>query len=73
MYINSKLLTIMLYNVRCRTSRKISIMNIYAENRFGKDGKRDLRDMFSINDRDEHTPYIKSLRVVSTITYSLKD
>ena len=29
--------------------------------------------VFSINDRDEHTPYIKSLRVVSTITYSLKD
>ncbi|MCR4926361.1 MAG: response regulator [Lachnospiraceae bacterium] len=34
------------------TDRKISIMNIYAENRFGKDGKRDLRDMFSISDRE---------------------
>ncbi len=28
---------------------------------------------FSIENRDENTPYIKSLRVVSTITYSLKN
>lgn len=28
---------------------------------------------FSINDRDSNTPYIKKLRVVTTITYSLKD
>ncbi|MBR5102113.1 MAG: SIMPL domain-containing protein [Muribaculaceae bacterium] len=28
---------------------------------------------FSINDRDEHSPHIKSLRVVTTITYQLKD
>ena len=28
---------------------------------------------FSINDRDENTPYIKKVRVVSTVTYSLKD
>lgn len=28
---------------------------------------------FSINDRDDNTPYIKSVRVVSTITYSLKN
>jgi len=27
---------------------------------------------FSISDRDENTPYIKNVRVVSTITYSLK-
>ncbi len=28
---------------------------------------------FEIDDRDENTPYIKKLRVVTTITYSLKD
>ena len=28
---------------------------------------------FSIDDRDENTPYIKKVRVVTTITYSLKD
>ena len=28
---------------------------------------------FSIEDRDETTPYIKKLRVVTTVTYSLKD
>lgn len=28
---------------------------------------------FSIEDRDENTPYIKKVRVVSTVTYSLKD
>jgi hypothetical protein len=27
---------------------------------------------FSIDNRDENTPYIKKLRVVTTITYSLK-
>lgn len=28
---------------------------------------------FEINDRDDHTPWIKQLRVVTTVTYSLKD
>lgn len=28
---------------------------------------------FSVDDRDENSPYIKKLRVVTTITYSLKD
>jgi hypothetical protein len=28
---------------------------------------------FSIEDRDTNTPYIKKVRVVTTITYSLKD
>ena len=28
---------------------------------------------FSITDRDGNTPYIKKLRVVSTVTYQLKD
>ncbi|MBQ9177492.1 MAG: SIMPL domain-containing protein [Prevotella sp.] len=28
---------------------------------------------FSIDDRDENTPYIKKVRVVTTVTYSLKD
>ena len=27
---------------------------------------------FSIDNRDENTPYIKKLRVVTTMTYSLK-
>ena len=28
---------------------------------------------FEIDDRDQHTPYIKKLRVVTTVTYSLDD
>ena len=28
---------------------------------------------FSIDDRDANTPYIKRVRVVTTVTYSLKD
>ena len=28
---------------------------------------------FSIDDRDQNTPYIKKVRVVTTVTYSLKD
>ena len=28
---------------------------------------------FSIDNRDENTPYIKKLRVVTTVTYSLKN
>lgn len=28
---------------------------------------------FEIEDRDQNTPYIKKLRVVTTITYSLDD
>ena len=28
---------------------------------------------FSIDDRDSNTPYIKKIRVVTTVTYSLKD
>ena len=29
--------------------------------------------VFSIDDRDENTPWIKKVRVVTTVTYSLKD
>ena len=29
--------------------------------------------LFSIDDRDSNTPYIKKVRVVSTVTYALKD
>ena len=28
---------------------------------------------FSIDDRDSNTPWIKKIRVVTTVTYSLKD
>ena len=28
---------------------------------------------FSIDDRDSNTPYIKKVRVVTTVTYSLRD
>jgi hypothetical protein len=28
---------------------------------------------FSIENRDDNTPYIKKVRVVTTVTYSLKD
>ncbi len=47
----------------------------FAENSDSKLGK--ILDagqgQFSITDRDGNTPYIKKLRVVSTVTYSLKD
>ncbi len=47
----------------------------FAENSDSKLGK--ILDagqgQFTITDRDGNTPYIKKLRVVSTVTYSLKD
>ena len=46
---------------------------------FATDTKSDLGDIrsaqqgqFSIEDRDSNTPYIKKIRVVNTMTYSLK-
>lgn len=35
--------------------------------------KRAYQGQFSINDRDANTPYIKRIRVVTTIDYSLED
>ena len=50
-----------------------------AAEQFAKDsdsmiGKimRANQGVFSINDRDENTPYIKRIRVVTSITYELK-
>lgn len=47
---------------------------------FAKNSKSSLNKIvsadqgqFSIEDRDQNTPYIKKVRVVTTITYSLKD
>ena len=47
----------------------------FAENSKSKINKIITADQgqFSIDDRDENTPYIKKVRVVTTITYSLKD
>ena len=35
--------------------------------------KRAAQGQFSINDRDSNTPYIKKVRIVSTLTYYLND
>lgn len=51
-----------------------------AANKFAEDSGSRLGKMktatqgqFSIDDRDRYTPYIKKVRVVSTITYYIKD
>ena len=43
-----------------------------SQSRLGKI-KRATQGQFSITDRDENTPYIKTVRVVTTIEYYLKD
>ena len=47
----------------------------FAENSNSRPGKIMTADQgqFSISDRDSNTPYIKKLRVVTTVTYSLED
>lgn len=47
----------------------------FAKNSHSKIDKIITADQgqFSIDDRDENTPYIKKVRVVTTVTYSLKD
>ena len=47
----------------------------FAENSHSKLNKIVSADQgqFSIENRDENTPYIKKVRVVTTVTYSLKD
>lgn len=47
----------------------------FAENSHSKLDKIVNADQgqFSIDNRDENTPYIKKVRVVTTVTYSLKD
>jgi hypothetical protein len=47
----------------------------FAENSHSKLNKIVSADQgqFSIDNRDENTPYIKKVRVVTTVTYSLKD
>ncbi len=47
----------------------------FAENSHSKLNKIISADQgqFSIDNRDENTPYIKKVRVVTTVTYSLKD
>ncbi len=47
----------------------------FAENSHSKINKIVSADQgqFSIDDRDSNTPYIKKVRVVTTVTYSLKD
>ena len=47
----------------------------FAENSHSKLNKIISADQgqFSIENRDDNTPYIKKVRVVTTITYALKD
>lgn len=47
----------------------------FAENSHSKLNKITNADQgqFSIDDRDSNTPYVKKVRVVTTVTYSLKD
>ena len=47
----------------------------FAENSHSKLNKIVSADQgqFSIDNRDDNTPYIKKVRVVTTVTYSLKD
>lgn len=47
----------------------------FAENSYSKLNKIVSADQgqFSIEDRDQNTPWIKKVRVVTTVTYSLKD
>ncbi len=47
----------------------------FAENSHSKINKIITADQgqFSIENRDENTPYIKKVRVVTTVTYSLKN
>ena len=47
----------------------------FADNSDSKIGKilEAGQGQFSIENRDDNTPYIKKLRVVTTVTYSLKD
>ena len=51
-----------------------------AAEKFAKDSdsklgkiKKAYQGQFSIDDRDANTPYIKKIRVVTTIDYSLED
>lgn len=51
-----------------------------AANKFAEDSKSELgkiksayQGQFSIEDRDQYTPYIKEVRVVTTLTYFLED
>lgn len=43
-----------------------------SESKLGKI-KRANQGQFSIEDRDQNTPYIKKVRVVTTIEYMLED
>ena len=43
-----------------------------SKSKLGKIVRAD-QGQFSIDDRDSNTPYIKKVRVVSTVTYALKD
>jgi hypothetical protein len=47
----------------------------FAEDSDSKLGKIKTaqQGQFSIDDRDEYTPYIKTVRVVNSITYYLED
>ncbi|MBO4960738.1 MAG: SIMPL domain-containing protein [Flavobacteriales bacterium] len=61
--------------IQCATENARAAAEKFAhdsQSRLGKI-KRASQGQFSITDRDENTPYIKTVRVVTTIEYYLKD
>jgi hypothetical protein len=69
-----------LNNIKPQMIEKATINARAVAEKFAKDSQSKLgkirnasQGVFSINDRDENTPYIKKVRVVTTIDFSLED
>lgn len=64
------------YNYDSRQAYRYNITSIITVTSNNVKGVRNIiadQGQFSIDDRDSNTPYIKKVRVVTTVTYSLKD
>jgi len=61
--------------IQTATQNARQVANKFAKDSESKLGKikRATQGQFSINDRDSNTPYIKKIRIVSTLTYYLND
>ena len=75
----TSIITVTSNNVKLVMEEAIANAEQTAE-QFAKNSKSKLdkimnadQGQFSIEDRDSNTPYIKKVRVVTTVTYSLKD